>query len=225
VVQHGLLVRSQRVWASPPLQPWPRRPSDRRSRPARCPPPWPTRAGRPAWGSRSAAAGAPARRRRLRRRHGQRLRADSGRGLPRPRRSDPLPQAHARAGRVPGGDRHPGVMRTRGARLGARPARDPAVRRPQRSLGHHRPSAGGRPLLHPMQGADLRRRYLHVHRRADPRGGFRGRTNIAPSAPAGGRAPGRCDRGRARRPPPANDGHAPGVAPGSTQPPRVSAHW
>ena len=107
----------------PALRSWPRRPSGRRSRPARCPPPWPTRARRPAWGSRSAAAGAPARRRRLRRRHDQRLRADSGRG-PRPRRSDALPRLTPEQVEYLA-DRHPVVIRTRGARLRARPARDP----------------------------------------------------------------------------------------------------
>ena len=148
------------------------------------------------------------------RRNDERLRADPGRGLPRPRRSDALPQADAGAGRVPGGDRHPVVVRARGARVRARPARDPAVRGPQRSHGHHRPGAGGRPLLHPMPGGDVRRRYLHVHRRADARRRVRGRADLAPGAPAGGRAPGRRDRGRTRRPPPADDGHAPGVAAG-----------
>ena len=58
------LNRPQRVWASLRLQSWPRLPSGRRSRPARCPPLWPTRARRPAWGSRSAVAGARARHRR-----------------------------------------------------------------------------------------------------------------------------------------------------------------
>src|SRR4029453_15116467 len=66
-----------------------------------------------------------------------------------------------------------------------------------------------------MQGGNLRRRYLHVHRRADASRRVRSRTDVASGASTRGRAPGRRDRGRARRPPAPNHGHAPGVAPGS----------
>src|SRR5215204_5811901 len=65
-----------------------------------------------------------------------------------------------------------------------------------------------------MQEGDLRRRYLHVHRRADARRRVRGRTDLACRAAAGGPASGGCDHGRARRPAPAHHGHAPGVATG-----------
>ena len=47
----------------------------------------------------------------------------------------------------------------------------------QRGPGHHRPRARGRPLLHPVQGGDLHRRYLHVHGRADARRRVRRRTD------------------------------------------------
>ena len=131
-------------------------------------------------------------------RHGERLRADPGRGLPRPRPSDALSPAHAGADRVPGGDRHPAHVRARGRRVRARPARDPALRGPERSHRRHRPRAGGRSVLHPVQAGNVRRRHLDVHRRADPCRRVRGRANVARGAPAGGCAPGRRDHGRAR---------------------------
>ena len=169
--------RSQQVWACPPCS---------RGRDGRATgvhgPPLPASLANPCedagMGVTIGCGGCAARRRRLRRRHGQRLRADSGEDFLDP--DDPtLFPAHARAGRVPGGDRHPGVMRTRGARLG-HGQRDTPLYVVLRSLGRHRPSAGGRPLLHPMQGGTFAADISMFTGEPTLAAGFRGRTNIAP---------------------------------------------